>query len=1461
MVNHTSLLGAAVLTGALTVGAKWVPVASARREVVQMRAVLLGCLGVLSPLVGAQAQEVSISAGPTLYPDTALVTAGQPACAVVASSNSPAAAGAAQALRDGLRAAYALDFPIPADDQVCPARLGPLVESWRARNLIVVGNLDTNRVIFPLYATYLCGADSHYPGGDGHELRTVSNPWGTGANVIVVGGSSPAGMMAGVEELLRRLPERVGDGAVLARLHVIEPDGALAVQLRSTADALARVAAPSAQYDISTFWVAAQNYHWTGDERWAVRARDLLRFFNEHFAEGKYAVSDYTVDRVFRAWDVLEESPVLSAEDRLATLRNLVATALVMRRYAEGGNTRSVGSTHATVPRLAFWQIADYLRRTLPENGALMAIAKRWRAALQTYFNGVTQGFQNDTDWRAASVDDFVRWCAMAQQYGYFDSGNARAALLWALNENDTLGYHCGSGTYGSARTGAMYRGFSNVVMLQIGAFVYDDPELRFLARHAPNRDLSIYAQGTPPFGTGAFTPDPVAPEIEPVLPLGLSLNPISERRYTWVLSPRGSIPPLAETFNKACFRSGYDTHDQYLLVQGVHCERTRNANTIVRYTDRGQVWLVSNSSQQGQYHYNGLAISDGANQGQVAVACRLDTAARFDGCGMLASTFADYHGTDWQRGVFWRPGEWFAVLDRARVLRAGRYAAQSVWRLPVRGQWRDGRELVAIQEDAALHIITDAPVAVSAAFEPPAGGPPDIYENPFFLRQRRGGSYEPGQVVGFGNLLVTTDADAVSPHQPLRVSDSAMLVRSPGDAWTLVGLGGERCEALGLQADAGMFMLDARALHLAGVRRLLLDGAEVLGSEQPLTARVDLASGAMTSGWDGAQLQAAALTWKLPAQERGGNLDPAVAAALWRTISARVRGLRSDGGEMGVVPGQGHPTGAVETLWRTDPLAPHGRPVEGLNITIPNEHNGRSGSLLDGLLPFRSGAVGWPTDATATLELRWDRPEPVAELRLWMFTLGRRNDMSLARRLDEARQVTLTWSSDGFREDLRSTEVTVQAGYRSFPGYKGTCEAQKVLVIPAEGTVASGVRVSLGPGPTDWRGSTVALSEVEVLAPEQGPVETHQLLQVDLQRDGRVGWLVSVGEGTLALVGEDGVVRWRQDFAGEVSSIDTGDLDGDGIDEVLCGSYDMYLTALSADGSVRWRSDFTALRSERPDQFTQKQPPDAGPIPFGVGFWEPLVGVPRVVVGGYESTTCVFAGAGRLLQVIYPGFSMFQRTFIPGSVDINGDGVRDKLMCSMKYGAYGVLHVLTGGSDGLISGFRNTALPDNLPWVAHLVGAARRQAVVITPVGFGLYDMTVNFPEQTQRMGDPNGVWEVRGGRALSAGLVADVTGDGVEEVLVGGRDGFLSVFSLQGEALRVELVGEPVTGLATVKSGGDRRVVVGTDQRLIVYDAQWREVGGLDTPCPRLTAVDAQHSTVLAATPDGRLTLLRLR
>jgi hypothetical protein len=209
------------------------------------------------------------------------------------------------------------------DLALIPARSTPLPAAYRQRPLLVLGNLNTNRVLLPLYADYLCSTDATFPGADGYDLRTLVNPYGTGANLILAGGSSLRGVERAVEQLLAAIAT-AGPGITVPFLLQVEVNPALLSQLvnwpyTSLADSSALQASRARGLMFITEpirLIGAYTLMWslTADERYARVARDQLRALNARMTDG-YGDWHYLAERFMRAIPLLNASGLLTDTD------------------------------------------------------------------------------------------------------------------------------------------------------------------------------------------------------------------------------------------------------------------------------------------------------------------------------------------------------------------------------------------------------------------------------------------------------------------------------------------------------------------------------------------------------------------------------------------------------------------------------------------------------------------------------------------------------------------------------------------------------------------------------------------------------------------------------------------------------------------------------------------------------------------------------------------------------------------------------------------------------------------------------------------------------------------------------------------------------------------------------------------------------------------------------------------
>ena len=157
----------------------------------------------------AQASAAEITELKALHTRTELVVGGEVRCLIVVPDDAELRAQA-EALASALPAAPEI---ILDTDLVSP--LWELdLEAIAGRNLIALGNINTNRLLAMLYGETYVIADSIFPGPDGYIIRTVHDPWAAGINVLVLAGSDAAGVARAVATFGEKYLPDAGDVAL-----------------------------------------------------------------------------------------------------------------------------------------------------------------------------------------------------------------------------------------------------------------------------------------------------------------------------------------------------------------------------------------------------------------------------------------------------------------------------------------------------------------------------------------------------------------------------------------------------------------------------------------------------------------------------------------------------------------------------------------------------------------------------------------------------------------------------------------------------------------------------------------------------------------------------------------------------------------------------------------------------------------------------------------------------------------------------------------------------------------------------------------------------------------------------------------------------------------------------------------------------------------------------------------------
>jgi hypothetical protein len=208
------------------------------------------------------------------------------------------------------------------------------------KNLILLGDRDSNRAIRKLYYLHYTLLDARYPGKGGSELRSLHNPFGDGFNIVFAGGCDETGVSRAVDGLIAELERApLKDGNLqLGYLQAIH----LGEGITPPADARNAISwEHSAGYGGNGYfgwnWLSRNLalFYMTGDERYATEflrlafpdaetAAELVKVDKEAYDDPSNPLAKpyhYHAIMMILYWDLVEESPAFTPEIRLEVRR------------------------------------------------------------------------------------------------------------------------------------------------------------------------------------------------------------------------------------------------------------------------------------------------------------------------------------------------------------------------------------------------------------------------------------------------------------------------------------------------------------------------------------------------------------------------------------------------------------------------------------------------------------------------------------------------------------------------------------------------------------------------------------------------------------------------------------------------------------------------------------------------------------------------------------------------------------------------------------------------------------------------------------------------------------------------------------------------------------------------------------------------------------------------------------
>lgn len=541
--------------------------------------------------------------------------------------------------------------PIATDDS--PAGAVPI-----RGNLIALGNRSTNHTIGELYNRYYTLLDLRYPGPEGYVVRTLHNPFGDGHNVIFVGGSDLKGVETATDVLIRKLREAGAKRGSLALGWLAEIQlgrgitGPKDVREAETWEASAGYGSVG-YFGWNSISKHMALYYMTGDE---FHAREFLRLaFPDEQAKREIAEIDgerienkddplagpyhYNAHLMILFWDLIEESPVFTDEERLR-VTNAFARQLNHRKgegiYGRTEPPPGVGSRHGQWSALSLYCLGRYFQKDYPD-----PIWQHCVEAAKLHFAPLHQhawvsGESDNLFWYNTATAPILVYMLLTG-----DREPLRNGVLPRLLRGQEILI--------SGRRPDWALRYAAISFLHQAAYLTQDG--RWLTyRDRTGVDLSVFRLGQ------SFWPEE---HLQPRPPTDLvgkwSIHPLPKPMWR----ARGSGLPFAHSFQFGSFRSAPDASGDFILIDGFNGASRNPYHTFAILELR----LAGRTLLQG-YWNQVLTWADGLMEPQVA----MDAALRYrEVVGQTAVAVAEVPKAaycNWRRTLAQRVGRYALLVD-----------------------------------------------------------------------------------------------------------------------------------------------------------------------------------------------------------------------------------------------------------------------------------------------------------------------------------------------------------------------------------------------------------------------------------------------------------------------------------------------------------------------------------------------------------------------------------------------------------------------------------------------------------------------------------------------------------------------------------------------------------------------------------------------------------------------------
>jgi len=565
----------------------------------------------------------------------------------------------ARRIAEAVREITSVDIPIVIETD--PRAALPL-----STHVICLGNRSTNPVISQLYDRHYVVLDLKYPGPRGSVVRSLHNPFGNGCNVLFAGGSDDEGVRLAVDGLIGRVRGaggRRGELSVGWLMDIQLGEGyAVPTDIRKveTWDASGGYGS-SGYFGWNMISKRMALYYMTGDP---FHAREALRLaFPDEAAKQEIAEIDgemienkdaplsgpyhYNAHFMILYWDLIEESPVFTDEERLRVTR---AFAEQLRHRGDEGiygleePPDAVGSRHSQWSAVSLYCLGRYMNTYYPSPVWAQCVRGATEHFAALHSSAYVEGETDNLFWYPTGIAPIFEFLTLTGDRVPVENGVVAELLRGqeALVDGVVPGWG-----------------------LRYGALSYFDQVAHITGdgRWVHYRDRT--GLDTNAFRVGqSFWPEP---ELAPVPPTDMVGHWSIQHLPSEAWASRGSGIPEDQSFYFASFRSVPDASGDYILLDGYNGASRNPYHTFAVLELRiGGTTILKSQLPSGEAYLNQVQTkADGLVEPVVGMDAALIRSGVIGDLAYAVGEVAKQPFCTWRRTLAQRVGRYALMVDQ----------------------------------------------------------------------------------------------------------------------------------------------------------------------------------------------------------------------------------------------------------------------------------------------------------------------------------------------------------------------------------------------------------------------------------------------------------------------------------------------------------------------------------------------------------------------------------------------------------------------------------------------------------------------------------------------------------------------------------------------------------------------------------------------------------------------------